>query len=64
VSQTIVDQHKDMVPPSIIPQLEQSQKKVVNDLESWMDKAEQFLQKMSTDGVLFTDDEIIELQVS
>ena len=46
-----------------IPDLESKQQKLVKDLEEWIDKAENFLSKVSSETLMFSDDEIMELQV-
>jgi len=46
-----------------IPELLRSHEKVVDDLKDWLDKAESFLNRMTAENILFSDDEIMELQV-
>lgn len=63
LAKDIVQKHKDNVPEDKIPELEAAHEQVVDDLKDWLDKAEKFLNRMTADNVLFTDDEIVELQV-
>lgn len=59
----MVQKHKSNIPQEKLPELEAAHEKVVNDLQEWLDKAEKFLNRMASDNVLFSDEEILELQV-
>jgi len=63
VSEDMVKKHKENISEEDIPMLEEDHKEVVDDLQDWLEKAEVFLNRMTGDTVLFTDDEIMELQV-
>jgi hypothetical protein len=63
VSEDMVKRYKENISEDQIPLLESTHKEVVDDLKEWLEKAETFLNRMTGDTVLFTDDEIMELQV-
>lgn len=63
LSNDMVQKHKANIPEDKIPELEAAHEKVVDDLKDWLEKAEHFLNRMTADNVLFSDEEILELQV-
>ncbi|XP_035715809.1 dystrophin isoform X4 [Folsomia candida] len=62
LSNDMVQKHKANIPEDKIPELEAAHEKVVDDLKDWLEKAEHFLNRMTADNVLFSDEEILELQ--
>lgn len=62
LSQDMINRHKTNISPEQIPELEGAHEQVVKDLDGWLEKAENFLSRMTADNVMFTDDEISELQ--
>jgi len=63
ISHDIVRRHEEGLKDVSVPQLEVEVEKEKTELESWLTKAEDFLAKMSSEAVLFSDEEMQELQV-
>ena len=64
LSHDMINTQKNNIPQEAISELEKAHEKIVGDLEEWLDKAEKFLNRMTDDNVQFSDEEIVELQVT
>lgn len=63
LSQQVVKMHKDNLALKDMDEVETKQRGIVGELDGWLVKAEAFLGRLAGDNVVFTDDEIFELQV-
>jgi len=63
ISHEIVRRHEQGLKEVSVPDLEIQIGRSRAELEDWISKAEGFLTKMTSEGVMFSDEEMKELQV-